>query len=161
LSAKLNQVLGAVATLAKQVNAPSILQEAAGAQSALVTVRNSLVSDKKAFKKSHERDVERLASDRRREAESKAAPALKNARKHTVLCMKGLTSPVWTMGMFQMVTGDSCQCMKRTKQSTACDISVRHAACTVPGCEFVARYQNTSNLENHYVTARTDGGRHI
>jgi hypothetical protein len=30
LSAKLNQVLGAVATLAKQVNAPSILQEAAG-----------------------------------------------------------------------------------------------------------------------------------
>ena len=34
LSAKLNQVLGAVATLSKQVNAPSILQDAAGAQSA-------------------------------------------------------------------------------------------------------------------------------
>jgi hypothetical protein len=33
LSAKLNQVLGAVAQLTKQVNAPSILHEAAGAQS--------------------------------------------------------------------------------------------------------------------------------
>jgi hypothetical protein len=51
------------------------------------------------------------------------------------------------MDMFQMVTGDSCQRMK---------ISIRHAACTVPGCAFVARYQNTSNLENHYVTAGTD-----
>ena len=58
--------------------------------------------------------------------------------------------------MFQMVTGDSCQWMERTKQCTACDISVRHAACTVPGCGFVAKYQNTSNLENHYVTAGTD-----
>ncbi len=34
LAAQLNQVLGTVANLAKQVNAPSILQEAAGAQSA-------------------------------------------------------------------------------------------------------------------------------
>jgi hypothetical protein len=34
LSTKLNQVLGAVAILTKQVNTPSILQEAAGAQSA-------------------------------------------------------------------------------------------------------------------------------
>jgi hypothetical protein len=34
LSAKLNQVLGAVTTLTKQVNSPRILQEAAGAQSA-------------------------------------------------------------------------------------------------------------------------------
>ncbi len=68
-----------------------------------------------AFKESHEKDVERLAADRRREAESKEAHALKNAPKHTVLCMKGLTSPVWTLGMFQMVSGDSCQYMKRTK----------------------------------------------
>ncbi len=49
-----------------------------------------------------------------------------------------------------------CQCMKRTKQSTTCDISVRHTSYTVSGCEFVARYQNTSNLENHYVTTGTD-----
>jgi hypothetical protein len=34
LAAKLNQVLGAVAKLTKQVNTPSVLQEAAGAQSA-------------------------------------------------------------------------------------------------------------------------------
>ncbi len=65
----------------------------------------------KAFKESHEKDVERLAADRRREAESKEAHALKNAPKHTVVFMKGLTSPVWTLGMFQMVTGDSCQYM--------------------------------------------------
>jgi hypothetical protein len=59
----------------------------------------------KAFKESHEKDVERLVADRRRESESKEAHALKNAPKHTVLCMKGLTSPVWTPGMFQMVSG--------------------------------------------------------
>jgi hypothetical protein len=110
----------------------------------------------KAFKESHEKDVERLAVDRRCESESKEAHVLKNVPKDTVLCMKGLTSPVWTLDMFQMVTGDSCQCMKRTKQSTACDITVRYASCTVSGCGFVAKYQNTSNLENHYVTGGTD-----
>ncbi len=94
----------------------------------------------KAFKESHENGVERLAADRRRETESKEVHALKNAPKHTVLCMKGLTSPVWTMGMFQMVTGDSCQCMKHTKQCTAWDISVRNATCTVSGCGFVASH---------------------
>ena len=46
LSAKLNQVLGAVAKLTKQVNAPSILQEAAGADSAPGSVSgDSLSSD--------------------------------------------------------------------------------------------------------------------
>ncbi len=86
----------------------------------------------KAFKESYEKDVERLAADHRREAESKEAHALTNAPKHTVVCMKGLTSQVWTLGMFQMVTGDSCQCMKRTKHSTACDITVRHAvSCSI------------------------------
>ena len=44
----------------------------------------------KAFKESHEKDVERLAGDRRREAESKEAHALANAPKHTVLSMTGL-----------------------------------------------------------------------
>ena len=68
----------------------------------------------KAVKESHEKDVERLAADRRREAESKEAHALANAPKHNVLSMTGLTS-VWTIGMFQMVRGVSCQCMKRTK----------------------------------------------
>jgi hypothetical protein len=93
----------------------------------------------KAFNESHEKDVESLAADRQREAESKEAHALKNAPNHTVVCMKGLTSPVWTLGMFQMVTVDSCQCMKRTKQSTVCDITVRHVACTVSGCGFVVK----------------------
>ena len=44
LSAKLNQVLGAVAKLAKQVNTPSILQEAAGAQSAPGSVSGDSLS---------------------------------------------------------------------------------------------------------------------
>ena len=113
----------------------------------------------KTFKEAHEKNVERPTVDRWCEIESKEAHVLKNAPKHTVLYMKGLTSevrPLWTMDMFQMVTGDSCQCMKRTKQSTACDVSVRHASCTVSGRGFVVRYQNTSNLENHYVTTGTD-----
>ncbi len=37
----------------------------------------------KTFKESHEKDVERLAVDRRREVESKEAHALKKAPKHT------------------------------------------------------------------------------
>ena len=46
LSVKLSQVLGAVAKLTKQVNAPSILQEAAGADSAPGSVSgDSLSSD--------------------------------------------------------------------------------------------------------------------
>ena len=49
--------------------------------------------------------------------------------------------------MFQMVGGDSYQCMKRTEQSTVCHISVRLETYTVSGCGFVTRYQNTSNLE--------------
>ncbi len=110
----------------------------------------------KTFKESHEKDIERLAADRRCESESKEAHTLKNSPKHTVLFMKGLNSPVWTLGMFQMVSGDSCQCMKRTKQNTGCDITVRHATCTVSGCGFVTKYQKTSNLENHYVTVGTD-----
>ena len=46
LSVKLSQVLGAVAKLTKQVNAPSILQEAAGADSGPDSVSgDSLSSD--------------------------------------------------------------------------------------------------------------------
>ncbi len=44
LSAKLNQVLGTVATLTKQVNTPSILQEATGAQSAPDSVSGDSIS---------------------------------------------------------------------------------------------------------------------
>ena len=59
----------------------------------------------KAFKESHENDVERLAADRRREAESEETHALANAPKpcDTVLSITGLTSlgPVWTIGIFR------------------------------------------------------------
>jgi hypothetical protein len=51
----------------------------------------------KAFNESHGKDVERLEWDRRHEVESKEAHALKNAPKDTVVFMKGLTSPVWTL----------------------------------------------------------------
>jgi hypothetical protein len=61
----------------------------------------------KEFKESHEKDVERLSDDRRCETESKETHSLKNTPKHTVLCMKGLTSPVCTLTMFKMVSGDS------------------------------------------------------
>ena len=58
--------------------------------------------------------------------------------------------------MFQMVTGESCQCIQRTKQTEPCHVGVRHAACTVPKCGFVIRYQNTSNLEQHYIRGGLD-----
>ena len=35
----------------------------------------------------------------------KATNDLVNTPKHTVVSMVGLTSPVWTLGMLQMVTG--------------------------------------------------------
>jgi hypothetical protein len=48
LSAKLNQVLGTVVKLTKQVNAPSILQEAAVAQSAPGSVSGDSISSESA-----------------------------------------------------------------------------------------------------------------
>jgi hypothetical protein len=38
----------------------------------------------------------------------------------------------------------------------SCEVGVRHAKCTVPGCGFVFRYQNTFNLEQHYVRVGAD-----
>jgi hypothetical protein len=110
----------------------------------------------KSFKESHAKDLEKLAADRQRQAEKKVTEDLVNAPKHTVLFMVGLTSTVWTLGMFQMVTGESCQCIQRTKQTEPCHVGVRHAACTVPKCGFVIRYQNTSNLEQHYIRGGLD-----
>ena len=46
----------------------------------------------KVFRESHEKDVERLTVDRRRETESKEVHTLKKAPNHVVLCMKGLTT---------------------------------------------------------------------
>ena len=54
----------------------------------------------KAFKESHAKDVEKLAADRVREAEKKAKDNAASTPKHTVLSMAGLTSAVWTLGMF-------------------------------------------------------------
>ena len=70
----------------------------------------------KSFKESHAKELEKLAADRQREAEKKATDDLVNAPKHTVLSMTGLTSAVWTLGMFQMVTGESCQCIQVTQE---------------------------------------------
>ena len=71
----------------------------------------------KAFKESHAKDLEKLAVDRLREAENKATDDLANTPKHPVLSMIWHTSPLWSLGMFQMVTGESCQCIRRTKQT--------------------------------------------
>jgi hypothetical protein len=61
----------------------------------------------KSFKESHEKDLEKLTADLQREEEKTATDDLVNTPKYTVLSMVGLTSPVWTLGMFQMVTGES------------------------------------------------------
>ena len=71
----------------------------------------------KSFKESHAKDLEKLAADRQRQSGKKATEDLVNAPQHTVLSMSGLTSAVWTLGMFQMVTGESCQCIQHTKQT--------------------------------------------
>ncbi len=42
------------------------------------------------------------------------------------------------------------------KQTDPCHVGVRHATCTVPKCGFVIRYQNTSNLEQHYIRGGLD-----
>ena len=68
----------------------------------------------KSFKESHAKDLEKLAADHQRQAGKKVTEVLVNAPKHTVLSMTGLTSAVWTLGMFQMVTGESCQCIQHT-----------------------------------------------
>jgi hypothetical protein len=88
----------------------------------------------KSFKESHSKDLEKLAADRQRESEKKSRDDLLDDPKHTVLSMTGLTSAVWTLGMFQMVTGESCQCIRRTKQKEPCHVGVRHAAFTVSKC---------------------------
>ena len=93
----------------------------------------------KSFKESHAKDLEKLAADLQCQSEKKATEDLVNTPKHTVLSMAGLTSEVWTLGMFQMVTGESCQCIQRTKQTEPCHVGVRHAACTVPKCGFVTK----------------------
>jgi hypothetical protein len=104
------------------------------------------------------RHVYKTRVDHQREEAKKATDDLDlvDAPKHTVLSMTDLTSAVWTLGMFQMVTGESCQCIRHTKQKEPCHVGVRHATCTVPKCGFVIRYQNTSNLEQHYIRGGLD-----
>ena len=61
----------------------------------------------KTFKESHEKELEKLAADRQRETDKLATNDLANTPKHTGLPMRGFTSPVWSIGMFQMVRGES------------------------------------------------------
>jgi hypothetical protein len=58
-------------------------------------------------------------SHRQCQSEKTTTDDLVNTPKHTVLSMVGLTSVVWTLGMFQMVTGESCQCIQLTKTDGA------------------------------------------
>ena len=90
------------------------------------------------------------------EAEKNATDDAANTPKHTVLTMVDLTSPVWILDMFQLVTGESCRCIRCTKQANPCEVGVRHAVCIVSKCGFVVRYQNTSNLEQNYVRGGPD-----
>ena len=52
----------------------------------------------------------------------------KRSHWNLLCCVWKVLPHRWTICMFQMVTGDSCQCMKRTKQRTACDVNVRHTS---------------------------------
>ncbi len=61
----------------------------------------------KSFKEAHEKNLEKLAADPQRKEEKTATEDLVNTPKDTVMSMVGLTSPVWTLGVFQMVTGES------------------------------------------------------
>jgi hypothetical protein len=61
----------------------------------------------KSFKESHVKDLEKLVADRQCQTEKKATDDLVNAPKHTVLSMEDLTTVLWTLGVFQMVTGES------------------------------------------------------
>ena len=71
----------------------------------------------KTFKESRAKDLEKLTTDRLCESENKTKDDLTNTPKHTVLSMIGLTSSLWTLSMFPMVTGESYQCIRRTKQT--------------------------------------------
>ena len=92
----------------------------------------------KAFsEESHEKDVERLPADRRCETESKEAHALAHDPKHTVLSMTGLTSSVDYHHVSDGERGIlSVHETNQTESWTVCDISDRHASCTVSGCGF-------------------------
>jgi hypothetical protein len=61
----------------------------------------------KSFKESHAKDLEKLTTDHQRQSGQKATDDLVDSPNHTVLSMTGLTSVVWTLGMFQMETGDT------------------------------------------------------
>ena len=79
-----------------------------------ITLLQGYATMVKEFKESHAKDLEKLGVDRLCESENKATDDLSNTPKHTVLSMIGLTSPLWTLDMFQMVTRESCLCIRRT-----------------------------------------------
>ena len=140
----------------------------------------------KVFKESHEKDVERLVPDHRCEIGWKETHDLQNVPKHTVVWMKGLTSPVcsslllcvwvWVCGLsscFRWWPG-FVSCADRTGKKSFPVLSVhetnqtehglwywcwRHSEYTETECVFVGRNQKTSNLENHYDTV-TGGTEH-
>jgi hypothetical protein len=81
-----------------------------------ITDLRGYVTMVKAFKESHVKDVEKLDADRVSEDEKKVKDNAVSTPKHTVLSMTGLTSAMWTLGMFEMVSGESCQCIHHTNQ---------------------------------------------
>ena len=103
----------------------------------------------KTFKESHAKDVEKLAADRLREAEKKAKDNAARNPKRTVLSMVGLTSGVWTLDMFQMVVGESCQCIRHTKQTITCEVGVRHVAVRPGGEGITVRRASRAGFVTH------------
>jgi hypothetical protein len=110
----------------------------------------------KSFKESHAKDLEKLAADLQREEEKTATDDLVNTPKHTVLSVVGLTSPVWTLGMFQIVTGKSCSASDAPNRRIRATLVFDMLCEQCNKCGFVIRYQNTANLEQHYIRGGLD-----
>ena len=92
-----------------------------------ITYLQGYVTMVKSFKESHVKDLEKLVADRTREDENNAKDDVVSTS--TVLSMVGRTSPVWTLVMFQMVAGESCQCIRRIKQTNPCERLVLDMLC--------------------------------
>jgi RNase P subunit RPR2 len=110
----------------------------------------------KSFKESHVKDLEKLAGDLQREEEKTSTDDLVNTPKYTVMSMVGLTSPVWTLGMFQMVTGESCQYIHAPNRRIRVTLVFDMMCTQCNKCGFVIRYQNTSNLDQHFIRGGLD-----
>ena len=73
-----------------------------------------------------------------------------NTPKHTVLSIHDLTCGLSSCFRWWLVSPVSVSDTRNRR------IGVEHVECTVSGCGFVIRYQNTSNLDQYYIRGGTE-----